>query len=72
MSVQHFTKTVFNQALKHHSDRLIYICTTVALMLTLIIYGSIQGNLKAEYFIYALVVSLVFFIWAAIDHSYRK
>ncbi len=72
MSVQHFTKTVFSDAFKQNSDRLVYISTSFALMLTLVIYGSIQGNLKAEYFVYALIVSLVFCLWAIIEHKYRK
>ena len=72
MSVQHFNKSFFSNALKQNSDSLIYLSTTFALILTLAIYGSIQGNLKAEYFVYGLMVSLVFFIWAIIEHKYRK
>lgn len=72
MSVQHFSKSFFNNALKQNSNSLIYLSTTFALILTLAVCGLIQGNLKAEYFIYGLMVSLVFFIWAIIEHKYRK
>ncbi|WP_122897929.1 hypothetical protein [Acinetobacter sp. B51(2017)] len=72
MSVQHFNKSFFHNALKQNSNSIIYLSTTFALILTLAIYGSIQGNLKAEYFVYGLMVSLVFFIWAIIEHKYRQ
>jgi uncharacterized membrane protein len=71
MSVQHFNKSFFNNALKQNSTTLVYLSTPLALILTLVVYGTIQGNLKIEYFAYALIVSLVFFIWAVIDHKYR-
>lgn len=71
MSVQHFNKSFFNNALKQNSNTLIYLSTTFALLLTLVIYGSIQGNLKAEYFAYALLASIAFLIWAMIEHKYR-
>ena len=67
----HFNKQVFINALKT-SDTVIYGITTVALMLTLAFQGMIKGNLKPEYFMYAMVVSFVFCVWAFVDHKMRK
>ena len=49
-----------------------FLSTTIALMLTLLLQGLMQGNLRLEYFGYALIVSFAFFLWAAIDEKYRK
>ncbi|MBP2997576.1 hypothetical protein OPU37_00970, partial [Acinetobacter baumannii] len=49
-----------------------YGVTTLALMLTLLFQGMIKGNLKPEYFMYAMVVSFVFCVWAFVDHKMRK
>ena len=40
-------------------------------MLTLLLQGTIQGNLKLEFFIYAVVVSMAFYAWAFIDYKFR-
>jgi hypothetical protein len=48
-----------------------YLSTTIALMLIVIVHCLIQGNLKLEYFGYALLVSAAFFLWAVIDQKYR-
>lgn len=68
----HFTKEVFIDALKHNTNFVVFLSTTVALMLTLLVQGAIKGNLKPEYFVYALVVSAAFYLWAVIDSKYRK
>ncbi|WP_111894388.1 hypothetical protein [Acinetobacter sp. MB5] len=66
-------KLIFiNNAAKHSQEIMTYCFTTLALMLTLAFEGVITGNLKPEYFIYALVVSLAFALWAVIDHKFRK
>ena len=49
-----------------------YISTTLALFVTLFIHGLIQGNLKPEFFAYAIVVSLAFYVWDLVDHKSRK
>lgn len=67
----HFNKQVFIDALKANTNIVVFISTTMALMLTLIVHGLIQGNLKFEYFIYAVIVSLAFYMWAVIDQKYR-
>ena len=68
----HFNKQVFIDALKDNNTNLVtFICTTFDLMLTLTVHCLIQGNLKLEYFCYALIVSAAFFLWAAIDQKYR-
>jgi hypothetical protein len=41
-------------------------------MLTLLFQGMIKGNLKPEYFMYAMVVSFIFCVWAFVDHKMRK
>lgn len=72
MFSQHFDKQVFINSLKANKNLVTYMSTTFALMLTLMLHGLIQGNLKPEYFAYALVVSVTFFLWAIIDSRYRK
>jgi len=67
----HFNKQVFIDALKANTNLVVFISTTIALMLTLIVHGLIQGNLKLEYFIYAVIVSIAFYMWAVIDQKYR-
>ena len=68
----HFNKEVFINALKANKNMVTYLSTTVALMLTLIMHGLIQGNLKPEFFAYALVVSAAFYVWDVVDHKSRK
>ena len=68
----HFKKQFFINALKANKNMVTYMSTTIALMLTLLIQGLIQGNLRPEYFAYALIVSVAFYFWAVIDHKYRK
>ena len=67
----HFNKQVFIDALKANTNLVVFISTTIALMLTLIVHGLIQGNLKLEYFIYAVIVSIAFYMWVVIDQKYR-
>lgn len=67
----HFNKQVFINALKANTNFLTYFSTTVALMLTLLLQCSIQGNLKGEFFLYAVIVSLAFWVWAIVDHKFR-
>ncbi len=52
----HFNKQVFINTL-NSKDSVVYGVTTLALMLTLLFQGMIKGNLKPEYFMYAMVVS---------------
>lgn len=68
----HFDKQVFINSLKANKNLVTYMSTTFALMLTLMLHGLIQGDLKLEYFAYALIVSVAFFLWAVIDSRYRK
>lgn len=72
MFSQHFDKQVFINSLKANKNLATYISTTLALMLTLIVHGLIQGDLKLEYFAYALIVSVAFCLWAVVDSRYRK
>ncbi|MEB3766463.1 hypothetical protein [Acinetobacter sp. MD2] len=65
-------KLVFINAVKSNQHMLTYCVTTMALMFTLAFQGVISGNLKAEYFLYALVVSTAFALWAVIEQKYRK
>ncbi|TCM67011.1 hypothetical protein EC844_11052 [Acinetobacter calcoaceticus] len=68
----HFDKQVFMNSLKANKNLVTYLSTTVALMLTLILHGLIQGDLKLQYFAYAIVVSAAFYVWAVIDSRYRR
>lgn len=68
----HFNKEVFINALKANKNMVTYLSTTAALLVTLIIHGLIQGNLKPEYFLYAFIVSVAFYIWALVDQKYRQ
>ena len=68
----HFNKEIFINALKANKNMVTYLSTTVALLVTLIIHGLIQGNLKLEYFLYAFIVSIAFYIWAVVDQKYRQ
>lgn len=65
-------KLVFINAVKGNQHMLTYCVTTLALMVTLAFQGVISGNLRPEYFLYALVVSTAFALWAVIDQKYRK
>ncbi|APR70423.1 MULTISPECIES: hypothetical protein [Acinetobacter] len=67
----HFNKQVFINTLKTN-DSIIYAITTLALMATLLFQGAIKGNLKPEYFAYALIVSLAFCVWAVVDQKFRQ
>jgi len=68
----HFNKQVFINSLKTNTKLVIYLSTTLALLVTLFIHGLIQGNLKPEFFAYALVVSATFYVWDVVDHKSRK
>ena len=68
----HFNKQFFINSLKTNSKLVIYISTTLAIFLMIIMHGLIQGNLQPEFFGYALIVTAVFYIWDIIDHSQRK
>jgi hypothetical protein len=67
----HFSKQRFTSAFKTNANLVTFLSTTIALMLTIFFQGLIQGNLKPEYFGYAVIVSTAFFIWAVIDQKYR-
>ena len=67
----HFKKQVFIDALKANSNLVVFLSTTFARMLTLIVHCVIQGNLKPEYLAYALIVSAAFYLWVVIDQKYR-
>lgn len=67
----HFNKQVFIDTLKTN-DSVVYAITTLALMATLLLQGTINGNLKPEYFAYALIVSLAFCMWGIIDRKFRQ
>ena len=67
----HFNKQVFINTLKT-TDSSIYAITTLALMATLLLQGTIMGNLKPEYFAYAMVVSMAFCTWGIIDRKCRQ
>ena len=67
----HFNKQVFINTL-NSKDSVVYGVTPLALMLTLLFQGMIKGNLKPEYFMYALVVSVAFSVWAFVDHKFRQ
>ncbi|CAB1221359.1 hypothetical protein [Acinetobacter bouvetii] len=68
----HFNKEIFINALKANKNMVTYLSTTVALLVTLIIHGLIQGNLKPEFFMYAFIVSVAFYIWTVVDQKYRQ
>lgn len=65
-------KRSFANALKQDKNMVTYCLTTVALMLILFFHGLINGNLKPVHFLYALVVSALFCLWAVVDHKCRK
>ena len=67
----HFNKEIFINALTANKNMVTYLSTTAALLVTLIIRGLIQGNLKPEFFIYAFIVSVAFYVWAIVDQRYR-
>ena len=68
----HFNKQFFINSLKTNSKLVIYISTTLAIFLMILMHGLLQGNLQPEFFGYALIVTAVFYIWDIIDHSQRK
>lgn len=68
----HFNKQVFINSLKSNTKLVVYLSTTLALLVTLFIHGLIQGNLKPEFFAYALFVSAAFYVWDVVDHKTRK
>ncbi|WP_179999508.1 hypothetical protein [Acinetobacter sp. YH12239] len=67
----HFNKQVFINTLKANNNAVVFLSTMFALMLTLVLQGTIQGTLKLEYFAYALAATLAFYVWAFIDTKYR-
>ena len=67
----HFNKQVFIDTLKTN-DSIVYAITTFALMAALLLQGTIKGNLKPEYFAYALIVSFAFCAWAVVDRKFRQ
>ena len=67
----HFNKQVFINTLKANKNMVTYLSTTVGLMVILIMHGLIQGNLKPEFFMYAFIASIAFYIWAVVDQKYR-
>lgn len=67
----HFNKQVFINALKANKNMVTYLSTTVGLMVILIMHGLIHGNLKPEFFMYAFIASIAFYIWAVVDQKYR-
>ncbi|NLN58042.1 MAG: hypothetical protein GX151_08935 [Gammaproteobacteria bacterium] len=68
----HFNTQVFISALKANQNLVTFLSTTFALMLTLLLQGTIQGNLKPTYFLYAFLVCIAFAIWASIDQKFRQ
>ena len=68
----HFNKEFFINALKANRNMVTFLSTTIALMLTLLIQGLMQGNLRLEYFGYAVAVSFAFYLWAVIDEKFRQ
>jgi len=67
----HFNKQVFINTLKAN-DSIVYAITPLALMATLLFQGTIKGNLKPEYFAYALIVSVAFCTWGIVDRKFRQ
>ncbi|MDQ8954053.1 hypothetical protein RFH42_13955 [Acinetobacter rudis] len=67
----HFNKQVFINSLKTNQNMMTFLSTTIGLIVTMFIHGLIQGQLKPVYFIYAIVVSLAFVLWAIIDQRFR-
>ena len=67
----HFNKQVFINALKANKNMVTYLSTTIGLMVILIMHGLIQGNVKPEFFMYAFIASIAFYIWAVVDQKYR-
>ena len=68
----YFTKQTFMNACKNNSDFVVFLSSTVALMLMIVLHGLIQSNLQPAYFMYAILVSGIFYIWTIIDQKYRK
>ncbi|MBF7687273.1 hypothetical protein [Acinetobacter rathckeae] len=64
-------KTQMNNV-KTYPNFTVYVLTTCALMLTLAIQGTIQGNLEITHFLYALLSCVAFAIWAIFDLKARK
>ena len=67
----HFNKRIFINTLKAN-DTIVYAVTALALIATLLFQGLIKGNLKPEYFAYALIVSLAFCTWGIVDRKFRQ
>ena len=65
-------KQAFIHAMKNDSNLAIYVSTTFALLATLGFQEVIRGTLKPEHFMYALIVSFFFVLWAVIDRKFRK
>ncbi|SDB87425.1 hypothetical protein [Acinetobacter boissieri] len=58
--------------IKSYPNVIVYLLTTCALMLTLAIQGTIQGNLQVTHFLYALLASAAFATWAIFDLKARQ
>lgn len=58
-------------AFKQNSNFSTYVFTTFALLATLGIQEVIQGQLTPQHFLYALMVSFSFVVWAIIDYKFR-
>lgn len=71
LQLKHFDKKNFIDVMKT-KHLMTYFSTTLALMLMLVFYSFIQGDFKAEFFLYAFLLSLAFALWDVIDHVYRK
>jgi hypothetical protein len=67
----HFNKQVFINTLRANNNAVVFLSTMFALMLTLVVQGTIQGNLKPEFFAYALAATFAFYVWAFFDSKYR-
>lgn len=68
----HLIKKDFLHSLKSNQNFVMYLSTTIALMLILALHSLIQGQIKLVYFAYAMVVSAAFYSWALIDNKFRK
>ncbi|MBF7682392.1 hypothetical protein I2F27_03480 [Acinetobacter sp. B5B] len=58
--------------IKSYPNMMLYVLTTCALMLTLAIQGTIQGNLQVTHFFYAFLACIAFAVWAIADLKARQ
>jgi hypothetical protein len=61
-----------NKNIRFNPNIAIYMMMTIALLATLSVQGVINGNLKAEQFLYAIAVSVAFSVWAMVDAKFRQ